>query len=343
MAATPSTSLFEEKYTEFVTDLLGALPEYAPAIQAAHAMESKLAAFQQVVRPPTVDAAGNPGTILPGVTLTDATWDSLTAASQGAIYEHLRILSMCAFMESAGQRPEWMEEAMADMQKKLESVDLHAMFEKFASFMNVGDGSNATGPTAGTAAGATADAAGSANFGFPKLPERFLKGQMAKLAQVFIKEITPEDIGITPDLLKECEKDPSRSFSILISAFSKDSNIIMRVIMRIGKRLQQMVQSGALRPMEIAREAEELIKEFAENSTLVEMMTGIKTAFGMEDMEAARSVGQEGTARLAMARNRLRQKLEKKQQAAAAAAAAAAFAAPATASSAKDATKKGKK
>ena len=320
--ATPS--LFEEKYAEFVSDLLGALPEYTAAIHAA--LPPNLAAFQQAVRPPT--AVGNPGTILPGVTLTDATWDSLTPSSQNAIYEHLRILSMCAFMESANQRPEWMEEAMADMQKKLESVDIQAMFEKFTSFMNVGDGSNATAEP---------------SFGFPKLPERFLKGQMAKLAQVFIKEITPEDIGITPDLLKECERDPSRSFGILISAFSKDSSIIMRVIMRIGKRLQQMVQSGALRPMEIAREAEELMKEFSGNSTIVDMMSGIKTAFGMEDMEAARSVGQEGTARLAMARNRLRQKLEKKQAAASAVSAAASATAKSATIPSAATPKKGKK
>jgi len=339
-SAASSTSLFEEKYTEFVNDLLGALPEYTTAIQAAHALDNKLASFQQAVCPPTGPMTNvtlsNPGTILPGVTLSDATWASLSSTSQHAIHEHLRILSMCCFMESAGDvRPEWMEEAMADMQKKLESVDLQALFEKFTSFMNVGDGSNATGP-ASAADAATAGLKGMFENGFPKLPDRFLKGQMAKLAQVFIKEITPEDIGLTPDVLKECEKDPSRSFSILISAFSKDSSIIMRVVMRIGKRLQQMVQSGALRPMEIAREAEELMKEFASNDTIVEMMSGIKTAFGMEDMDMARSVGQEGSARLALARNRLRQKLEKKQAAKAEQAAALASAASSAKSKARD-------
>jgi hypothetical protein len=308
-------SLFQEKYAEFVADLLDALPEYTVAIQAAQ--HAPVAAFQQAVRPPAVDAAlTNPGTILPGVVLTDAVWGSLSETSQRAIYEHLRILSMCAFMESVGDvKPAWMDEAMADMQKKLESVDLSSLFAKFASFMNVGDGSNAAG--AAPAAGPADAFKGLFENGFPKLPDRFLKGQMAKLAQVFVKEITPEDIGLTPELLEECNKDPSRSFSILISAFSKDSGIIMRVIMRIGKRLQQMVQSGAIRPMEIAREAEELMKEFANNSTMVDMMSGIKTAFGMEDMDLARSVGREGTARLAMARDRLRKKLDAKKAAAA--------------------------
>jgi hypothetical protein len=56
------------------------------------------------------------------------------------------------------------------------------------------------------------------------------------------------------------------------------------------------------------------MKEFAENTSFVEMLSGIKRAFGMEDMEMARKAGQEGSARLAIARERLRKKLEKKKQ-----------------------------
>jgi hypothetical protein len=75
-----------------------------------------------------------------------------------------------------------------------------------------------------------------------------------------------------------------------------------------------MVQSGSIRPDDIAREAEELMKEFAGNSSFVDMMKGVKSAFGMEDMDTARAAGKEGSARLSMARERLRKKLAKKQQ-----------------------------
>jgi TolA-binding protein len=68
-----------------------------------------------------------------------------------------------------------------------------------------------------------------------------------------------------------------------------------------------------LKQAEIAREAEQLMKEFSENSSFVEMMSGIKTAFGFEDMDMARAAGKEGSARLATVRDRLRKKLEKKQ------------------------------
>ena len=150
--------------------------------------------------------------------------------------------------------------------------------------------------------------------GFPKLPEKFLKGHLAKLAQEIIKDITPEDLGMTPELLKTCEKDPSRAFGILISTFSNNPGIIQKTISKIGNRLQQKVQSGSIRPEEIAREAEELMKEFSSNSSFVDMMKGIKNVFGMEDLDIARKAGREGSARLSMARDRLRKKLEKKKQ-----------------------------
>jgi hypothetical protein len=42
------------------------------------------------------------------------------------------------------------------------------------------------------------------------------------------------------------------------------------------------------------------------------MMEGLKSAFGMEDMDVARAAGRESSARLSMVRDRLRKKLEKR-------------------------------
>lgn len=301
---------------------MGALPEYTVQIQAAFNLshEERLNRFQQEVKVANTmagnveDVQPNPGSILPGVVIEDHVWASLSDASKKAIWEHVRIVSICCFMEAgfgAGSKPEWMEDAMNEMKKKLESVDFSDLIKKFMTFFQPGDGSNATG---GDASSGMPDIKGMFENGFPKLPERFLKGQIAKLAQEIVKEITPADLGITPDALKECEKDPSRAFSILISTFSNDPGIIQRTIMRVGKRLQQKVQSGAIRPMEIAREAEELMKEYSEHSSFVDMMSGLKSVFGFENMEAARAAGREGTARMAMVRDRLRKKLEKKNQ-----------------------------
>jgi len=205
------------------------------------------------------------------------------------------------------------------MKKKLEGIDFQSMIKKFMMFMNP---EGKSGDAADAGSGKIPGLEGIFENGFPKLPERFLKGHLARLSQEIVKEITPGDLGITPEMIKECEKDPSRAFSLLFSTFSSNPDIIQKTIARIGNRIQQKVQSGAIRPQEIAREAEELMKEFAENKSLVEMMEGIKAAFGFEDMDVARAAGKEGTARMSIARDRLRKKLDKKKEAAAAAASA---------------------
>lgn len=149
--------------------------------------------------------------------------------------------------------------------------------------------------------------------GFPKLPERFLKGHMAKLAQEIVKDIKPEDLGITPEMVAECEKNPSRAFDILFQVFGNNPGIIQKTIQKVGKRLQQKFMSGAINPQEIAREAEELMKEFAGNGNFVDMMEGMKNAFGFGDMDIARQAGREGSARLAMVKDRLKKKASAKE------------------------------
>jgi hypothetical protein len=213
-------------------------------------------------------------------------------------------------------KPSWMDDAMKEMKAKMESTDFQDIIKKFMKFFTL-DPSDATGTNSKSDqkdSKGIPDLKGLFENGFPKLPERFLKGHMARLAQEIVKEIKPDDLGITPEMLKACEKDPSRAFNILISTFSDNPGIIQKTIARIGNRLQKMVQSGSIRPDDIAREAEELMKEFAENSSFVDMMQGIKSAFGMEDMDTARKAGREGSARLSTARDRLRKKLEKKKQ-----------------------------
>lgn len=318
-------SVFQKKYDEFVEDLLGALPEYTSHIKSASALEEKIRLtrfqeeinVQQTLRGNVEDVSKNPHKILPGVEIGDLVWNALSHNTKKAIWEHLRVLSICCFMEAGfndQSRPAWMEDAMDEMKKKLEGIDFQGMIKKFMMFMNP---EGKAGDAA--AAGAVPGLEGIFENGFPKLPERFLKGHLARLSQEIVKEITPGDLGITPEMIKECEKDPSRAFTLLFSTFSSNPDIIQKTIARIGNRIQQKVQSGAIRPQEIAREAEELMKEFAENKSLVEMMEGIKAAFGFEDMDTARAAGKEGTARMSIARDRLRKKLDKKKEAAAAA------------------------
>jgi hypothetical protein len=333
-AASPDVSMFQQKYNEFVDDLRGTLPEYEDALSAALVLsaEDRLTRFQQEVKTANMFHEHqqkevheiNPRRILPGVELTDAIWTRLSKNTQKAIWEHTRVLSICCLMEagfSQDTQPKWVEDAfsqaMKDVQDKMKSTDLEGVLKTFMAYFQSMKGSDDTDDTdtKDDSKDAQTPKKGLFENGFPSLPEKFMKGHLARLAQEIVKDITPADLGITAEQLKECEKDPSRAIHILFSTFTERPDVIQKVVAKIGKRLQQKVASGSIRPQEIAREAEEMMKEFSENSSFVDMMENIKRAFGMEDMDIARKTGNEGSARMSLVRDRLRRKLEKKKEA----------------------------
>jgi hypothetical protein len=322
-SSTNDISVFQTKYDEFVDDLIGALPEYTSQIQAAKLLDAsiRLNRFQQEVKVGNTlggsvdDVNKNPGNVLPGVEISDIVWSTLSENTKKAIWEYVRILSICSFMESGfgeNSKPAWMDEAMNDMKTKLEGIDFQGIINKFMTFLKPGEGKASAGEE-DKSSGLPAGFEKLFESGFPKIPEKFLKGHMAKLAQEIVKDITAEDLGISKEMIEECEKNPSRAFDVLFQVFGNNPGIIQKTIQKIGKRLQQKFMSGAIRPQEIAREAEELMKEFANNSSFVDMMDGIKGAFGFSDMDMAKQAGREGSARLAMVKERLKKKASEKE------------------------------
>jgi hypothetical protein len=323
-----SSSVFQTKYEEFAEELLSTFPEFEPQIRAAIAIpeEERLRRFQTEVKIAHImDRATNPGILLPGVPMPDAVWASLSASNQGALWEYVRLLSMCCFLEGgfggaggdgggAGEDTQrvFFDQVMGEWKSKLESVDFEGLMGKFSKifpFLGGGGGSGADGDATDASGGATG------GFKMPNLPEKFLKGHLAKLAEEIVKDIKPEDLGLTAEMMAECEKSPSKAFELLIQTFTKNPGAIQNAIQKIGKRLQQKIQTGAIRPQEIAREAEELMKEFAENSEFVGLMESFKSAFGFEDMGLARQAGKEQSARMAIVKERLRKKLDAKNAA----------------------------
>jgi hypothetical protein len=147
----------------------------------------------------------------------------------------------------------------------------------------------------------------------PPLPEKFLKGKLAKLAEDMVREFNPEDFGMSADDIAACEKDPTRAFEILLSATGENPQNLQKVMARVAKKLQAKIQSGELRPAELASEAEELMKDFQSNPAFVQMLNSFRTAFSFEEPEAARKTGHDGEGRLATARARLRKKLEERK------------------------------
>jgi hypothetical protein len=295
--------LFQDKYTEYCEKLQGALPELSSQISAAAAIpaEERSAKFAADVLPkcsPTRDSAKNPETVLPGVTIPDQLWNSLGEGSQKAIQEYLTILSMCCLYDgndggidlSGVFTKEFTENIFSGIREKIGGLNLEELTKKMSSLFG-----------------------GFSPDKMPKLPERFLKGHLAKLAEELVKEFKPEDFGLSAEELKTCDTDPARAFTLLTEIYTKKPEVLQKAIQRIASRLQEKIRRGEIRPEQIKSEAEELIKEFSGNGSFVELMESFRSTFGMEDPDLAREVGRDGDARRNLVKERLRKKMEAKK------------------------------
>jgi hypothetical protein len=302
----PSKDFFHQKFNEYVTDLEEVFPEYTQQIRKAGkaSMEERKKAFREHVLPscsPNRDQAKAPAFVLPGVPMTQEVWDTLSANNKHAIQEYLTLLSFCLLLETEskedlsgnGWTDSFAKQMMDDMKNKMKSVDFAGLQEKFAKFFGSAAGSN-----------------------FPQIPEKFLKGQIAKLAEEIVKEFKVEDFGLDPKALEAANNDPSKALEMISEVFMKNPQAFQKTIMKLTKKLQQKVQSGSLRPQDLVAEAEELMKTFSENPQFVEMMETFRQTFGFEGHEdELRSSGNNGSARLSLARQRLRKKYEERMKA----------------------------
>ena len=281
-------ALFNQKYDDFCNDLVGLWEPLDVYIQRAKDLEPK----ERLKRFSSEVDGELPGTVLPGVTFGKKIWDSLGVKNQDAIREHVKILSFCAMMEVGHDLSGISaEKILEEMREKMGGVNFDDIAKKFASMFTDASGSET-------------------KF---KLPEKFLKGQIAKLAEEIVKEIKPEDLGLTPEELAACEKEPAKAIEILMKSFTSNPQSLQGAMMRVMKRLQEKFKRGEFRLEQLRAEAEELMKEFSENSSFVDMMEQFRSAFGFEDMDLARQAGREGSARLSLVKERLRKKLEKKK------------------------------
>lgn len=294
---------FYNKYTEFIGDLQGAFPELKEGLDAAAALPAAMAVTQYAkeVLPKHIGFTGAlrcPGAVLPGVVITEELWGAVSDKTKRAVHDYMSILDLSAMYSSGGSTipKEWAENIMKNWRGRMDSIDFESMAEKFKTMFG-SDGA------------------------LPKLPEKFLKGKLAKLAEDIVKEFKPEDFGLRPEDLAAVEKDPTRAFEILMQASTSNPDILQKAMMRVGKKLQSKIQSGALRPQDLAQEAEELMKEFQSNPAFVGMMESFRSAFSFESPEAAaaaRAAGKDNMSRLSQTQARLRKKLEAKKAAAAA-------------------------
>jgi hypothetical protein len=264
------SSLFLKKYAEFAADLRESFPELTVALDAACAIPEgeRAKLYAKEVLPKHEKEMGGatkcPGPLLPGVVLTEEIWSSCGDGTKKAIYEYLSILDLCAIYEHGGgdeEGPgfskEWVDRVMREWRSRLDRVDFDGLAKKFMSLFGTGQGDGA----------------------LPPLPEKFLKGKLAKLAEDMVREFKPEDFGLRPEDLAAVERDPTRAFEILMQASAANPNMLQKAMGRVAKKLQEKVQRGELRPQELVAEAEELIKEFQSHPAFVEMMESFRSAF----------------------------------------------------------------
>jgi hypothetical protein len=292
--------VFDDKYVEFCEKLSGLFPELSSQISEALKLskEDRIKRFEEEIVPscsPGRDSSKNPGQILPGLELSEALWNSVGEGSKKAIQEYLTLLSMCCLYNlsrEGGAEPtkEWTEQFMNGFREKMGNLDFESLSKKFGEMFG-----------------------GMSPDKMPKLPERFLKGHLARLAEELVREFKPEDFGLDAEELKACDTDPARAFTLLTDIYTKKPEVLQKAIQRIANRLQEKVKRGEIRPDQIAAEAEELIKEFSGNGAFVEMMESFRSVFGMEDPDLAREVGRDGDARRNIVRDRLRKKMEAKK------------------------------
>jgi hypothetical protein len=294
-------SIFNSKYDEFLGNLRDVFPELAVDLDAAAALtpEQRIEQFRTQVLPVASnynrEVTVNPGAVLPNVVLTAELWGSISDNSKKSIQEYLTLLAFSVMLDGAApfgeESKEAFEEFMGTWKDRMSNVDFSSFTEKFSSMFGMKDGA------------------------MPKLPEKFMKGHLARLAEEMMRDFKPEDFGLDVEELKKFENEPSKAFEMLLKVYTTNPAVIQGSIQKIGKRLQAKIQSGAINPKEIASEAEELMKEFSTNPAFVEMMGSFKNLFGMEDPDLARQAGREGSARLALVKERMRKKMEARKTA----------------------------
>lgn len=292
-------SVFATKYAEFAKDLQTSFPELGDNIIDALSLTEKgrLNEFKAKVLPgcsPKRDTKKCPGVVLPGVVITEAMWETTSAKTKKAIQEYLTILSFSILMHQGTENDVsgspftggWAKKMMEDMKAKMDGVDFTKISEKIAELF------------------------GSGMDGMPSLPEKFMKGQIARLAEEIVKDIKVEDFGLDPAEFESCSSDPSKAFQLMMEIFTKNPQKLQETMMKLTKKLQQKIQSGAIRPKELVAEAEELMKTFSDNPQFVSMMESFRQGFGFNEDDLAAATGTPPNPRLSLVQQRLRKKLE---------------------------------
>jgi len=306
MPETTEEDLFNTKYEEFGKDLKLSCPELSTMIDGALILPPHLrkSQFKELVLPncsPKRNTHECPKCVLPGVVITPSIWFDLSDRSRKAIQEYLTVLSFTFLLQTgtsgdlpgSGWTSDWAKSMMDDMKEKMAGVDFAGLSEKFASIFGAAGGMD----------------------GFPKLPEKFMKGQIARLAEDIIKEFDIKEFGIDPEAMKAAGDDPSKALGMITDLLTKNPQALQGIIQKLTKKIQKKMQSGSLKPQELVAEAEELMKTFSENPQFVSLMESFRQSFGnVAQGRQDHPNDTHASGRLSIVQQRLRKKLEQRKK-----------------------------
>jgi hypothetical protein len=296
--------LFDTKYDEFARELEGACPELTQQIRSALGLpkERRRDLFKEQVLPfcsPNRDNTKRPEMVLPGTPMPEEVWNAVSSKTKTAIHEYLTFLSFSFLLETGTQADvsgtafsgDWAKKMMEEMKEKMSGMDFAGISEKIGKLF----GSGAAG-------------------GMPQIPEKFLKGQIARLAEEIVKEFKIEDFGLDPSVVEAASKDPTKALNMISEVFMKNPNAFQGIIGKLTKKIQQKIQSGSLRPQELVAEAEELMKSFSDNPQFVELMESFRQTFGAASASmGGGGGGSQQSGRMSLIKERLKKKLEAKK------------------------------
>ena len=268
--------------------------------------------FIEVWRVHTIAVASKDGSIfdgtgieiVPGFVMTAALWSEMSENTRNVVWKYLSTLLLLA--ASHGASDLWdisgfqtsMETMMNDLKSGGESGVFSSLFEQLGKMAE---------------SFGLKDLSGALPGGF-KVPERLFKGHIARIVEELLKEFKPEDFGITEEMMSV--KDPRAIFTYLQEIFTKKPDLLMSAGKKIATKLQAKFASGAIKREEIITEVEELMKEFSDNEAFSELFGSLGEMLKSSD----RATGNEHSARLREARERLRRRTAEREARRAAAA-----------------------
>jgi len=301
-----TTPTFDSTYAQFLTELKLTFPEYATALTLAESIPGAVDRFTEIWRPLVSDVAAKSSAIfdkgvelVPGFVMTTALWNELSTNTHDAIWKFISTLLLLA-----AQKPDNgffdISGFSADMEKMMEMLKGVGMDGGETGFSDLFEKLGKMAETFGFK-----DMSGAMPGNF-KIPERMFKGHIARIAQELVAELKPEDLGISPELLKT--DDPKAVFTFLQELFTSKPEMLMTIAQKIANKLKGKFQRGEIKREEIIAEAEELMKEFSENDAFSEMFKGLREAM----IGTEKQTGNEGSTRRREVQERLRKKTAEK-------------------------------